>query len=41
MNIAALPHDPARFPDEAASFMLTGPAGELETIADLAERPGA
>ncbi|WP_017463890.1 alpha/beta hydrolase [Dyella ginsengisoli] len=41
MNIAALPHDPARFPDEAASFMLTGPAGELETITDLAERPGA
>jgi alpha/beta superfamily hydrolase len=37
MNPTALPADPASFPDVAASFMLTGPAGKLETSTDLAE----
>ncbi|MEW9571785.1 alpha/beta hydrolase [Rhodanobacter sp. Si-c] len=41
MNPTALPDDPASFPDQAASFALAGPAGKLETLTDLAERPGA
>ncbi|MDE3210091.1 MAG: alpha/beta hydrolase, partial [Pseudomonadota bacterium] len=32
---------PAGFPDTAASFMLDGPAGKLETISDVAEPAGA
>ncbi|MGN6226808.1 MAG: alpha/beta hydrolase [Dyella sp.] len=41
MNMLSLPADPASFPEQAASFMLRGPAGLLETITDVAERPGA
>jgi alpha/beta superfamily hydrolase len=41
MNILALPADPDSFPDQAASFALNGPAGKLEVISDVAERPGA
>ena len=37
MNPTAFPADPASFPDVAASFMLTGPVGKLETTTDLAE----
>jgi len=37
MTPIALPADPASFPDEAASFMLAGPAGKLETISDVAD----
>jgi len=37
MNPSALPTDPASFPDQAASFMLTGPAGKLETISEVAD----
>ncbi|HEX5307280.1 MAG TPA: alpha/beta hydrolase [Dyella sp.] len=41
MNMLSLPADPASFPDEAAGFMLRGPAGMLETLTDVAERAGA
>jgi alpha/beta superfamily hydrolase len=41
MNLATLPDDPAAFPEQAASFALTGPAGKLEALTDLAARPGA
>ena len=41
MNTPTLPADPANFPDQAASFSLSGPVGKLETITDVAERPGA
>jgi uncharacterized protein len=37
MNPTELPAEPASFPDIAASFMLDGPAGKLETISDIAE----
>jgi alpha/beta superfamily hydrolase len=37
MNPTALPDVPESFPDQAASFMLNGPAGKLETITDIAE----
>jgi len=37
MNPTELPADPVSFPDVAASFMLDGPAGKLETISDVAE----
>jgi alpha/beta superfamily hydrolase len=37
MNPIELPADPAGFPEVAASFMLHGPAGALETISDKAE----
>jgi alpha/beta superfamily hydrolase len=37
MKPASLPADPAGFPDVAASFVLTGPVGKLETATDLAE----
>jgi hypothetical protein len=37
MNPTVLPAEPDRFPDQAASFMLDGPAGKLETISDVAE----
>jgi alpha/beta superfamily hydrolase len=37
MNPTVLPADPASFPDVAASFMLDGPTGKLETISDVAE----
>jgi alpha/beta superfamily hydrolase len=36
MNPIELPADPTRFPDQAASFMLDGPAGKLEAISDIA-----
>ena len=36
-----LPSDPATFPDQAASFSLSGPAGKLETISDVAEPASA
>lgn len=39
MNLTALPDDPTSFPEQAASFALSGPAGKLETISDVAE-PG-
>jgi uncharacterized protein len=37
MNPIELSADPASFPDVAASFMLGGPAGNLEVISDVAE----
>ncbi len=37
MNPIALPANPASFPEGAASFMLGGPAGNLETISDNAD----
>ena len=37
MNPTELSAEPASFPDVAASFMLDGPAGKLETISDIAE----
>jgi alpha/beta superfamily hydrolase len=36
MNPIELPADPTSFPDQAASFMLDGPAGKLEAISDTA-----
>ncbi len=36
MTPVVLPSAPVRFPDTAASFMLDGPAGKLETISDIA-----
>jgi hypothetical protein len=36
MNPTELPADPTHFPDQAASFMLDGPAGKLEAISDIA-----
>jgi alpha/beta superfamily hydrolase len=41
MNLTVLPDDPADFPEQAASFALSGPSGKLETLSDEAERPGA
>lgn len=41
MTFAALPDDPDRFPERAATFMLTGPAGRLETATDVADRAHA
>jgi alpha/beta superfamily hydrolase len=41
MNLSELPPDPASFPAEAAAFMLSGPAGGLECISDVAERADA
>ncbi|MBE1159432.1 alpha/beta hydrolase [Dyella acidiphila] len=40
MTNTALPA-PSQFPDQLAEFTLAGPAGALEAISDLAERPGA
>ena len=37
MNPTELSAEPASFPDVAASFMLDGPVGKLETISDVAE----
>lgn len=37
MTPIVLSADPASFPDQAASFMLSGPAGKLETISDVAD----
>jgi alpha/beta superfamily hydrolase len=37
MNLIALPADPAGFPEQAASFTLSGPSGKLETLSDVAE----
>ncbi|WP_049623914.1 alpha/beta hydrolase [Frateuria defendens] len=37
MNPTAFSADPSAFPDQAASFALSGPAGKLETITDVAE----
>ena len=41
MNLPELPPNPAGFPTEAAAFTLTGPAGALECIGDVAERADA
>lgn len=41
MNITVLPSDPASFPEQAASFALSGPAGKLEVITDVAEHADA
>ena len=41
MTSAALLPDPSDFPDEPTEFTLHGPAGPLEAISDIAERPGA
>jgi len=41
MKPASFPADPAGFPDVAASFVLTGPVGKLETVTDIAEPDGA
>ena len=41
MNLPELPPNPAGFPAEAAAFTLTGPAGALECIVDVAERADA
>ena len=41
MNAIELSADPVGFPDQAASFTLSGPAGKLETLADLAARAEA
>jgi uncharacterized protein len=37
MNMLTLAPDPTAFPDQAASFSLSGPAGTLETLTDVAE----
>ena len=36
MNLVMLPTQPDHFPAEAASFALSGPAGKLEAISDVA-----
>ncbi len=41
MTISTLPADPTHFPAEAAGFSLSGPAGMLEMLTDVAERAGA
>ena len=41
MNLPELPPDPASFPAEASAFTLSGPAGSLECISDVAERAEA
>jgi alpha/beta superfamily hydrolase len=41
MNMLTFSSDPAAFPDQAASFSLSGPAGKLETISDVAEPASA
>lgn len=41
MNPTELPNDPSVFPEQEASFALSGPAGKLETITDVAERAEA
>lgn len=41
MNPTELPNDPSAFPEQEASFALSGPAGKLETITDVAERAEA
>jgi len=41
MTPTPLDSAPAAFPGAAASFMLDGPAGKLETITDVAARAGA
>ena len=41
MTPVVLPSAPVSFPDSAASFMLDGPAGKLETISDVAMPAGA
>lgn len=37
MNMLTPSADPTSFPAQAAAFVLTGPAGKLETITDVAE----
>ena len=37
MTPIAFPNDPDQFPGEEASFALSGPAGKLETISNVAE----
>ncbi|SFS17189.1 hypothetical protein SAMN05216570_3491 [Dyella sp. OK004] len=41
MNPTELLNDPSAFPEQEASFALSGPAGKLETITDVAERAEA
>lgn len=41
MNLPELSPDPASFPAEASAFTLTGPAGALECVSDVAERADA
>jgi alpha/beta superfamily hydrolase len=41
MTPIVLSADPASFPTQAASFALSGPAGKLETLTDVAEPEGA
>jgi len=41
MNLPELPPDPASFPSEGSAFTLTGPAGALECVSDVAERADA
>jgi alpha/beta superfamily hydrolase len=41
MNPTVLPAEPDSFPEAVASFMLSGPAGKLEAISDVAESADA
>jgi alpha/beta superfamily hydrolase len=41
MNTTELPANPVSFPDVAASFMLDGPIGKLESISGIATPDGA
>ncbi|MFC4763644.1 alpha/beta hydrolase [Dyella koreensis] len=41
MNPTELPNDPSAFPEQEASFALSGPAGKLEAMTDVAERAEA
>jgi alpha/beta superfamily hydrolase len=41
MTPTELPNDPSAFPEQEASFALSGPAGKLEIITDVAERAEA
>lgn len=41
MTSATIPPTPSAFPDTLTEFVLQGPAGQLEMITDVAERPGA
>jgi uncharacterized protein len=41
MTAPAPSSNPSEFPDELSEFVLQGPAGSLEAISDMAERPGA
>ena len=41
MNTEQLPHDPSTFPEKPSRFTITGPAGKLENLSELAARHGA